>query len=95
MLLGTFFILALINICFSAYFVSKLKNKYPKVYQKYDRPDGVLISQKNAFFFGEFVIGGMYKHYLEKNDYKYIFILRCIAGLTLLVFIVYFISIFI
>lgn len=74
--------------------VNVLKVKYPAVYAEYGKPNVLIPSPSSLNFVGEFIVGGVYKIEMDKEDFKYAARARISLLFILVVFIIDFIVVF-
>ena len=88
--LGVMGICTLISYLLLSHFMKVVSEKYPEVYKEYTKK-AAFISQDSKFF-AEFVLGGMYKHEIGEEDFKYakriivIFVVELLLAILFLIF---------
>ncbi|AKE52077.1 hypothetical protein TQ33_1117 [Kangiella geojedonensis] len=88
--LGIISICGLIFYALLSHLMGIVSVKYPTVYKEYTKK-AAFISQDSKFF-AEFVLGGMYKHEIGEEDFKYakrvivIFVVELLLFISFLIF---------
>lgn len=79
---GIVILAVLITVILSSILANIIRRKYPEIYSEYGRPNPIIPSPSSLNFIGEFVIGGVYKSELRKEDQKYASRVRWSALIT-------------
>ena len=81
------FVIAVIaNVLLTALLITVIEQRYPEVYEEYNRPSKLFAATGEARFIGEFGVGGSYKLKIEETDFKYVKWVQASLLIALIVF---------
>lgn len=87
-LFPVFIIAVILNALLFALLITVIEQRYPEIYDEYNRPSKLFAAITESHFLGEFVVGGCYKFKINKEDYKYIKWAQASLLIVLIVFVV-------